>query len=559
MIKKAIRYYDTIKWLRSTQIIGQIIKPFIMKSRCKPIIYDKSNKVSRDFLLLIPELDTDEEYLSRFLVEDFMRDEYTLLHETHMINFSTWKVDASPLWKFNLHYFEYTIALATKYKQTADVRYYTKFKRILNSWIAENPIGSGVAWHPYTISMRIPNLLVCFDLYDEIFENDFEFYERAYESIYIQYRILMKRIEIWQLGNHYFENLKTILICSLIFNEYKLFKQIYTLFLREIKEEISHDGVHFELSLMYHKIILEDIIRVAYILKQIGNSEYELLLPVIQKMTDAMYSLEYGMDKTPLFNDSGNNVAKSSEQLCRAVKELFQITPNMKDSFTNSGYYKLYDGNIALMFDCGKIGPDYMPGHGHCDCLSFELSVDNRPLFVNSGSYQYQGNKRGYFRSTRAHNTVVIGKHEQSECWGEHRVARRIYDIHAEKNGQMLIGQYRNYIGERHIRILSLVDRVFTVLDSTETKEKSSVHSYLHIAPGHHVGLQGDAIIISQDDDVICEIFAIKCKPIVHTIGELSCYSPEFGMIQKAVCIEFTWKCDAFQHGYMIKIIKKED
>lgn len=68
---------------------------------------------------------------------------------------------------------------------------------------------------------------------------------------------------------------------------------------------------------------------------------YEELGRKIKKMADVMYSLEDGMGQTPLFNDSGDNVARSMVSLLAALREEFGITPDYKASFPDAGYYCL--------------------------------------------------------------------------------------------------------------------------------------------------------------------------------------------------------------------------
>ncbi|WP_428591540.1 heparinase II/III domain-containing protein [Sphaerochaeta sp.] len=523
-----------------------------MKSKVS--ITNTPNDTPLHLTMVIPSLELNAEYLSRFNVDWIMRNEITLLNESHTVDLTTWQVEASPLWRFNLHYFEYAIALAARFSQTTDRKYFDKFKELLGSWMAANPAGIGDGWHPYTISMRIPNLLICFDLFGKAFENDVEFREKAVGNIYTQYRTLMKRKELWQLGNHYFENLKTILLGSLVFGEAGVFTKYIQLFLREVKEEILTDGVHFELSPMYHKNILEDNIRVAYWLQQAEKSQYKELLPVIQRMVDALASIEKGMGRTPLFNDSGDGVAKDGGALLLAANELFNIAPNYSMSFPASGYYKLYDGNISLMFDAGEIGPKYMTGHSHCDCLSFELSVDNKPIFVNSGTYQYQGSKRKYFRSTEAHNTLTIGEREQSECWGEHRVARRIGNVKAEKHNQMITGSYYTYLGDKHMRMISLAEGELIVLDLVNTKVLTTIHSYLHIANNYEVFTDKASIKVLFDAKKVCTIMPVGAEYSIHTSGSLTNYAPRFGTLSQGICIEFRWQADDMQHGYIIKV-----
>ncbi len=547
------KYMNTVKYLKPVQIINQIKKPFILRSipQIKPAL-TVTGKVPET---MISALDLNASYLRRFTIDDIAHGQLTLLNESYFVDWCTWEAmtEASPLWRFTLHYFEFAVALAADYYHTRNATRYEVFKKLLLSWIASNPAAKGDGWHPYTISMRIPNWLICFDLFDGIFKQDEEFKLTAYRSIFAQYSVLAKRRELWQLGNHYFENLKTLVLCSLLFEDPLAYENYIELFLRELQEEILPDGVHFELSVMYHKIILEDTIRVAYWLKQKNRPELAFILPYIQKMADALFSLEKGMSKTPLFNDAGNGVSKEAPALLETVRGLFHIEPVNLDDLTASGYYKLFDGQLALMFDAGLIGPDYMPGHGHCDCLSFELSRDGKPLFVNSGTYQYQSDLRKYFRSTKAHNTVMIGDQEQSECWGEHRVARRISDIRVEKNGQGITGSYKNYLGNTHHRMLSLSEGVLTILDSTVADESYKIQSYLHIVPGYSVVKEDKYLSIGRNGDTVCKIYPLECTAQIHTSGELTHYAPEFGVLLTATCVEFGWQSDKRQHGYTVK------
>ena len=56
----------------------------------------------------------------------------------------------------------------------------------------------------------------------------------------------------------------------------------------------------------------------------------------IASMTDAMYSLEEGMGHTPLFNDAGDNVARSMLSLLAALREEFSIAPVNKNAFPDA-------------------------------------------------------------------------------------------------------------------------------------------------------------------------------------------------------------------------------
>ena len=56
-------------------------------------------------------------------------------------------------------------------------------------------------------------------------------------------------------------------------------------------------------------------------------------------------------------------------------------------------------------------------GHGHADALAIDLAVGGRTLLVDAGTYTYHESEelRDYFRSTIAHNTLMIDEKSQSE------------------------------------------------------------------------------------------------------------------------------------------------
>ena len=531
LFSKSILYFNTVKYLKPTQLIYQVINRLRPKDAF--IKYQKKNVNYSEYDIWIKQLDENEEYSERFLPDELLKNQLTLLHETRA--FDRWKFpDASHLWNFNLHYLEYLVALKSRYKKSSDEKYKKKLNEILNDWY-ERGLSESDSNHPYTISLRIINLLLIADVITDK--------QKLYDSIYAQYRFLLKHQEKHLLGNHYLENLKAIVVCSLIFNQQKICNKYIKRLLKEIEEQITSDGLHFELSLMYHKIVLEDLIRVAVILKQAGKDEYEQLVAYIRKMTTALNSLEAGINRTPLFNDSGDNVAKTSASLLEACKTLFGIEPEQKSNI--AGYYKLYDEHLTLIADGGKSGPEYMPGHAHCDCLSYELFYNGKPLFVNSGTYQYQGETRRYFRSTKAHNTVEINNHEQSELWGEHRAARRINNIKVSAEENKIIGQYKNYSGELHQRTIELNNQILKVTDKTAGAAKS----YLHLVPG----------LVYSDGKISGNGISINVKTINSQITvEQGLYASDFGKKEENTVLVFNWNKDKQIHGYEIEITKGE-
>lgn len=540
-MRKLSTYWNTVKYLKPVQLVYQVRNKFAKKNRA---YFEKLPVEYRTVNLAIPELDSYELLVERFKPEFIKYGKVCLLNQIVDLKYD--KKFTSTLKSLivnNLFYFEYGIALAVQYKKTKDIEYWNLFRKNYELYLNTHADLKSV----YSMALHIPNVLIALELFGDAVEDDFR--ETVYCELYSQYEYITKHQEKHLLANHYFEDIKALIIASYLFKDDKKIRHYLRAFKKQCEEQILPDGVHYELSLMYHKLILEDVMRIAMLAKQPDFPDCNWLMPLMQKMVDAIYSLEKGIGRTPLFNDAGDNVAKTCEQLCLAAETQFGIKPVLKDSFSESGYYKLYDEERALIFDAGKIGVDYQSAHGHCDCLSFELSVDGKPLLVNSGTYEYQGDLRKHFRKTRVHNTVEINGHEQSQCWGGFRVGKRISRVFGKLRDGIVEGGYRNYRGEEHRRTITLKGGVLEVADSINAQDGIQVKSYLHIASGYAVA--GDKIK-DKAGNIIGKVTLQNCDQKIVCDGELCYYAPEFSDLIIGTCLVFTWKADNDKHGYKI-------
>lgn len=553
MWKKLENYYWTLKYLKKSQLFYLVKHRLEHAQRART----KGDSPKTDELpLWIHRMDAHPEYISRFCADEILAGQVTLLHESGKPGGKNWKEPKkSHLWNFNLHYMEYLLPLAAAYQKEKDAAYYTCFRKLCQKWIQDNQEGTGDGWHPYTISLRLTNLWICMDGFGAVFGKDHIFAQELKDSMYAQYVHLQKKQELHLLGNHYFENLKTVLLGSLYFREPDIYNQYKRKLQKELQEQILSDGVHYERSLMYHKIILEDLMRVAKAVRQPDPCFYGELTDILQKMADALWSLERDMGRTLLFNDAGDNVAKPMDSLLDGLGAEFAIFPKQEGqrAFPDAGYYCLGNDRIRLVLDAGEIAPPYMPGHGHCDGLSFELALNGKPLFVNSGTGQYQGPLRSYFRSTRAHNTVVVDGEEQSMCWGEHRVGKRMRAVSGSLGHDWVGGRLTACTGKRHARRIGLREDMVVIRD----RIKGHGAGYLHLAPEYAYRLQGQSVLVmDQKGKHVCSIqMQPEDRIQIHREGELCQYAPEFGRTEQIQVLEFLWEGDGTEHEIKIRFL----
>lgn len=526
-----MRYLRTISYLKPVQILYQC-KYRTFGYKYLDNLRNNNREIKEYLNISNSNLDLDSKYIDRFKVDNILMNQITLLNDATRWDSGKWFDESKThLWNFNLHYFEYGIALAAAYTKSSNYKYIHKLEDLYMNWHKNAYINRNAdAWHPYTISLRLKNLLITLDIVKkknlsrtcfEVIEND----------IYCQYVFLQKNLEKNLLGNHYFENLVTVFICSLAFCETAISEQFAKLLKIEIKEQILPDGMHFERSFMYHNLILEDLLRSYLAIKSANYLDPELLdiiEMVSKRMCDVCFSFERDEERLPGFNDAGSNVAKTSTQLINACKYIFEYEPNRIYALKNAGYYHLENKYISLIFDCGAFAPCYISGHGHCDALSFELYYKDEPILVNSGTYNYQTDKRAYFRSTEAHNGLRNVKYEQSECWGEHRTARRIGHISISLCENGIFGRIQDYKKNQLSRSIKIEDSCMEIEDDGN----EDFVSYWHIHPDNSVVLDenGNMEVITPKGIQLRACLDNSCF-----IPFESYYSEQFGFIQKCV------------------------
>lgn len=425
-------YISTALHLKPTQIAYRLWRNLGGRT-CLHVGYKPRpdiDKVDINRIPALPELDFDPVFLARFDVDALLNDRVELLHHEERIDWcESWHAElSSPLWRFNLQYHEYLLPLAKAFLDNGNIRYLDKVMSIIDSWIDSCPSDrGGVAWDSYVISMRIVNWLAIRAELADALAADVDFCKRMDASLVEQYIHLSQHLEKDLLANHYLENLKALTILACYFDDIKTLEIVLPMLKAQVDEQVLGDGMHFELSPMYQKIVLEDLMRVAVVLQASGYGNYDEALK-LQVMCNCLYSLERGINRTPLFNDCGDNVAKSRDALLTCARKHFGIESVFHNVLGSSGYCILErqtsTGFIKAIFDAGNPGPSYALGHAHCDALSFECFVDGEPWIVNCGTYAYQDAKRLEFKKTQSHSGVMVDGVEQHECWAPFRVAR---------------------------------------------------------------------------------------------------------------------------------------
>jgi uncharacterized heparinase superfamily protein len=181
---------------------------------------------------------------------------------------------------------------------------------------------------------------------------------------------------------------------------------------------------------MYQAGILEDLLDLVNLLRAYGREAPASWFAAIARMRTWLQALSHPDGDIAFFNDAAFGVTPTVAELeAYAIRLGLPATPETPSRvffFEASGYVRVRAAPAYLICDCASVGAAYLPGHAHADTLSFELSLGERRVLVNSGTSQYgTDSERQRQRGTAAHNTVVVDGQNSSEMWAGFRVARR--------------------------------------------------------------------------------------------------------------------------------------
>jgi uncharacterized heparinase superfamily protein len=560
------QYLRAIQYLKPIQIYGQIRNRIISKT-FSPDYWKKRAEIIQlgdcvwnpigDFLPPGPQHNTAQSIKNGNLT--FLNIEQNL---GYPFNWST-KMP-SKLWEYNLHYFEYIFALN-----------YDDAKFLVQNWIENYSLARyACGWEPYPTSLRIMNWVVFFfGQHRNKTVVDIEFETILKKSLALHAIWLVYRLEYHLLGNHYLENTAALSLLGSCFNNKNTtyWFQIGTNILRrELAEQILNDGMHFERSPMYH-------LRIVYLLKLLhdtGNHNLrEIVTPYLNKTIEALQKLCHPDGQIALFNDAALGIYNQPEHFFQNKNfnktEYFDKIENFNETerfdetenfqLSNAGYFgaKTNKGHYILC-DAGKIGPDYLPGHAHGDIFSFELSFFGKRMIVDSGVYDYVNSpNRKYCRSTAAHNTIEIDKHDQCEFFDAFKVGRRISPCHVIfetlQNGFRLSGELFYNRKTIHRRLFEWNhDGILKITDHVDSSQLITIISRFHLHPDCKIIEQKNNEIIAEHDSIRWKLI---CCNYPITLDHFD-YSPEFGLKIPGIVIESVIQNHSLELQTIIEIIK---
>ena len=369
--------------------------------------------------------------------------------------------------------FQHLSVLGQAYRLTRDERYTEEFCFEIADWISENPFCQSINWDcAMDVAIRAANWIVALDLFHMSPQISSPFLDKIEDSLrehaqyimgFLEYGSRVQRRRAVSIGgNHYLADLCGLLFIVLRFPTWKesvrwknfALRQFY----REVENQFSEEGVHYEFSIAYHRLALELTFFTLLMLERNGEHLPEKVAKRVEKAFEFVLHYTKPDGTAPLIGDADDGqfvvlgkreLASHCYLLCigalyfermdfasvansfyepavwifgpKSREKWDRISSGEKRTPRSRQYPRARmsilraDGGVWLFASASGPGILGHGGHTHNDLLSFELSIGNANILVDSGTFVYtrSPDARNLFRGTRAHNTVLIDGMEQ--------------------------------------------------------------------------------------------------------------------------------------------------
>ncbi|MHA1292380.1 MAG: alginate lyase family protein [Promethearchaeota archaeon] len=478
------------------------------------------------------------------------------LKESHKIEIrpNNIDVDVKYVWELNRH--SYFIYLAYAYYLSGEEKYAIEFKNQILDWIKYNPPNFGINWNSaLEISIRLINWI--YSLYflkkSKVINNK-QFFSKIFRVMF-NHAYYLRYFYSRRAFNHTVGELFGLYLFSRIFNKLKPIQKweqwAFKKFKLQIILQTREDGTNIEQSINYHRFVLEFFLLFLilnpdlnvnekkkinkmydYILGSIkpnnsypliGDSDDATILPlnynnsnlfdslinlgaIIFKREDLKYIsrrlspttiLLSGLKGKDVFNFL--EIKEPNEKICLFKKAGFFI---IRNNWSEKANY--------LFIDYGRYGPQYA-AHTHSSFTNFVFSYKGMDIIVDSGTYTYNKNlkERDYFRSSRAHNIVVINQQNQAlklPWFGWKNKPKVLRELNFNKDVLKFSGFHDGYKGflvkrtimtNEAVNFVRITDIIYNKSNDSKTKLQE-INLYFHFQKDLNVKIEKNSVIIEN-------------------------------------------------------------
>ncbi|MEL6561986.1 MAG: alginate lyase family protein [Bacteroidota bacterium] len=468
-------------------------------------------------------------------------------------------------WEKNRHH--HLTILAVAFQLTKNEKYAAEIDKQLKSWVQNNAYLVGVNWtHPLEQGIRLISWVYLYRLLKESKYFDDIFGDEGYlwDSIYFHQRFIENTFSRGSsANNHLIGEMAGLYIASVVWPFYKKSerwrKKALTVLNKEVCRQNYKDGINKELGFSYQSFVIQFGLLSLFECSDDFDEAYKATL---YKMITFHRGITDVLGFIPNYGDGDEGIVLQLNVFeSKQLPWLNKLADYIFLSETGDKHFsvddivseeagiialerKVNNLKVALYFDFGPLGMGKMAAHGHADALSFMLAVDEKEFFVDTGTYSYHNDLRWreYFRSTRAHNTLLVESEDQSDqqgpfLWGDHAHAELLNFQPDPLCMEAFHTGYEKY-GVKHIRKILLEDTQLIIIDKLEGANKKQVQIRFHLHPEVSVSQQKNELYLKRNDNILTMIYpeSMECT-LLKGENEGGWYSPCFGIKVPTVTI----------------------
>lgn len=495
--------------------------------------------------------------------------------------------------------------LGQAWRCSGDERHARQLMDLLDDWHRSNPLNFGVNWAmPMEVAIRAFWLAIAMELFHDADSIDREWWTRHLIHIHEHGHYLEHNLEYFpNLTNHYLSNCLGLIAVgfALIATDdgRRWFEQGRRRLIEELEHQVLSDGVHYERSIGYHRLVVEFFLLGMLLCERVGEPLPEPACAKIERMCAFIDDYTAPDGSAPQLGDSDDGVMLrlrsdqnlydhrdtlglaaalfdrpewATEPLSEHVAgaHLLGLTPvvcvdiqreRRSALYAEGGFACLRSDSLFVFADAGPIGL-----HGNNDTLSFTLHGESETFIVDPGTYCYTRDaaRRNALRSSLRHNGPVFDGRELAVFDGLWRVERddlgaQITHWNSDLEATTLQAHHTAYRTSDTGRVLT--ERRFELrgdtLSITDRIEAAVAGTY-----SMRLVIPGECTVLCFDDSR-AEIHAPSGRgirlstPLVPDV-RLSWYAPSYGVAAPATEITFqaaaaTSHCYTYRFTYITK------
>ena len=377
--------------------------------------------------------------------------------------------DVKHVWEINRH--QFLIDLAKAHFLDRDAADANSIRGFVRSWIAHNPVGTGVNWScALEPAFRLLSWMWAYYLVLDALEDDF--HAEWLAAIHDHAAFISRHLELYSSPyNHLIGEATALFIAATCFPEFRRAaawrQQARAVLEQRLPQQFYADGGTAEQSTFYHHATTGFYILASLIAKNSGEPLSAGVDRAIERAIDFSAALVQPDGTIPEIGgaDDGKPIRMEHRPLWDfrayyAIGAVLFERPDLKARAAGfhedalwllgtaglSAYRRLPDADTSptrqalsasgyvvtrsdwsaaadyLCFDAGEqaagMRSDGIPNsmHGHADCLAVVVWLRGKRVLVDSGFYAYNcgGAWESHFRETAAHNTARIDGADQA-------------------------------------------------------------------------------------------------------------------------------------------------